>query len=143
VLAVLAACGVLADGNRGAGAPGCANQGGRGKTAGSPSRTCAGAACLIGWLRGGQKIPRKAGLGAISRRSAGTPSSGGGSNRVAPATRRAFQSCKLRDNRPNSSLKIAKLGRGPAFKQFWSTTCGALATIRQFLLLGDFLHLIG
>src|SRR2546429_5480048 len=37
---------------------------------------------------------------------------------VAPATRRAFSVLyKLRDNGPNSSLKIAKLGRGPAFKR--------------------------
>ena len=37
---------------------------------------------------------------------------------MAPATRRAFSALyKLRDNGPNSSLKIAELGRGPAFKR--------------------------
>ena len=57
---VLAACGVLADGNRVLAAPGTADQGGHGKAAGSPSRTCASAACLIGLLRVGQKVPSKA-----------------------------------------------------------------------------------
>jgi hypothetical protein len=50
-------------GNRARGAGrvrGTADQGGHGKAAGSPSRTCAGAACLIGLLRVGQKVPRKA-----------------------------------------------------------------------------------
>ena len=47
------------------------------KAAGSPSRTCAGAGCLIVLLRMGQKVPSKAGLGAVSGRSAGTPASGG------------------------------------------------------------------
>src|SRR6266566_7186160 len=47
-----------------------------------------------------------------------TPASRWGIQQVAPATRRAFQSCtKLRDNGPNCGLKIAKLGRGPAFKR--------------------------
>jgi len=44
----------------------------------------AGAACLIGLLRAGQKVPRKAGLGAISRRSAGTPYIRWGIQQVAP-----------------------------------------------------------
>jgi hypothetical protein len=50
-------------GNRARGAGrvrGTADQGGHGKAAGSPSWTCAGAACLIGLLRVGQKVPRKA-----------------------------------------------------------------------------------
>ena len=62
--AVLAACGVLADGNRV-----LVHLGPHGKAAGSPSRTCAGAACLIGSLRAGQKVPRKAGLEAEARHS--------------------------------------------------------------------------
>ena len=62
--AALTACGVLADGNRV-----LVHLGPHGKAAGSPSRTCAGAACLIGSLRAGQKVPRKAGLEAEARHS--------------------------------------------------------------------------
>ena len=58
--AVLAACGVLADGNRV-----LVHLGPHGKAAGSPSTTCARAACLIGSLRAGQKVPRKAGLAEV------------------------------------------------------------------------------
>src|SRR6266851_5843576 len=55
-----AACGVLPDGNRVLVhlAP-RTKQGGDGKAAGSPSRTCASAACLVGLLRVGQKVPRR------------------------------------------------------------------------------------
>ena len=101
--AVLAACGVLADGNRVLAAPGTADQGGRGKAAGSPSRTRASAACLIGSLRAGQKVPSKAGLGAISRQC-GTPASGGRYSRWHPQRVERFQPLyKLRDNGPNSA----------------------------------------
>ena len=62
--AVLAACGVLADGNRV-----LVHLGPHGKAAGSPSRTRASAAYLIGSLRAGQKVPRKAGLEAEARHS--------------------------------------------------------------------------
>lgn len=40
-------------------------------------RTCAGRRLPDGLAPRGSKVPRKAGLGAISRRSAGTPASGG------------------------------------------------------------------
>ena len=45
----------------------------------------------IGLLRLGQKVPRKAGLGAISRRSAGTPASGGRYSRWHPQRVERFQ----------------------------------------------------
>ena len=99
VLAVLAACGVLTDGNR--------------VPAHLAPRTKEDTARLPDVLPGpapgrslpdrlaprGSKVPRKAGLGAISRRSAGTPASGGRYSGVAPATHRAFSALyKLRDS---------------------------------------------
>ena len=115
---MLAACGVLADGNRVLVHLAPRTRGGHGKAAGSPSRTCAGATCLTRLAPRGSKGPEQGRFGGYSRRSAGTSASCWEIQQVAPDTRRAFSAqYKLRDNGPNSRLKIAELGRSLAFKR--------------------------
>ena len=67
--AVLAACGVLADGNRVLVHLAPRTKEDTARLPEVPSRTRASAACLIGSLRAGQKVPRKAGLEAEARHS--------------------------------------------------------------------------
>ena len=72
----------------------------------------------------GSKGPEQGRFGAISRRSAGTPASGGRYSRWHPQRVERFQPLyKLRDNGPNSSLRIAEPGRGPAFKRLVLVAC--------------------
>ena len=87
----------------------------------------------------GSKGPEQ-GRGAISRRSAGTPASGGRYSRWHPQRVERFQPLyKLRDNGPNSASRSPNQAEGRnSSDYFWSPACGALATIRQFFLVGDF-----
>jgi hypothetical protein len=86
---------------------GTADQGGHGKAAGSPSRTCAGAACLAcsAWVKRSRGRPR---LGAISRRGAGA--SGGRFSRWHPQRVERFQ--------PLYELRDSGVARLPLFGNF-------------------------
>ena len=64
-----------------------ADQGGHSKAARSPSRTCAGAACLIGLLGVGLEDPEEGRFGGYFTPSAGTPHPVGA---TAGATRNAL-----------------------------------------------------
>jgi hypothetical protein len=140
--AVLAACNVLPDGNRGTGCW-CTWHRGPRRTARLPevpTGTWAGAACLIGLLRVGQKVPSKAGSGAISRRRSGTTASVGRYSRWHPQRVERFKTgtsygimARILASRSQNYAEARHLGT-----VLVAEVCGALATIRQFFLLGNF-----